>query len=262
MSRTHGFAASQLLSSANTGSSMELDPNMMVSLLSAMDMATLQPLSAQEVTLRVRGDDGAIRHLGVIILKAADGILRAYENNCPHQGGPLNASPGGRFFSINQKREVSRNRDQGLLVCSRHGARFRPDDGLCVRGPCAGHALHVLPIQSDDSHGVTASIADVRRAACFGGRLVTDDVMGTAPGSDGKLVQVQLHPMVEAAATSNAADASESVQQRAHQTDPEYPMPKSPAPLDASGVRCRWDARLGCWRAVDGSVHFVRGSKR
>jgi nitrite reductase/ring-hydroxylating ferredoxin subunit len=35
------------------------------------------------------------------------------------------------------------------IVCFAHGALFRPDDGLCVLGPCLGQALQQQPIVID-----------------------------------------------------------------------------------------------------------------
>ncbi len=67
-----------------------------------------------------------------VILVRRDGVLRAYVNACPHQGTPLETFPD-RFLD-----------QDGLLVCSTHGARFRVEDGFCVSGPCAGKSLQAL----------------------------------------------------------------------------------------------------------------------
>ncbi|MBC3475029.1 Rieske (2Fe-2S) protein [Pseudomonas taiwanensis] len=61
------------------------------------------------------------------------GQLRVYRNLCPHLRGPLEYRKD-RFLSA----------DGQWVVCYAHGARFRPDDGTCVHGPCRGEALHVL----------------------------------------------------------------------------------------------------------------------
>ena len=63
------------------------------------------------------------------------GVLRGYVNSCPHIGTPLDWLPD-RFFT----------RDGQHLLCGTHGALFRPQDGLCVRGPCLGHSLQPAPI--------------------------------------------------------------------------------------------------------------------
>lgn len=67
-----------------------------------------------------------------VILVRRDGVLRAYVNACPHQGTPLETFPD-RFMD-----------QDGLLVCSTHGARFRVEDGFCVSGPCDGKSLTAI----------------------------------------------------------------------------------------------------------------------
>ncbi|MHB8531045.1 MAG: Rieske (2Fe-2S) protein, partial [Caulobacteraceae bacterium] len=34
-----------------------------------------------------------------------------------------------------------------LIACASHGALFRPADGLCVGGPCAGRSLSPWPVR-------------------------------------------------------------------------------------------------------------------
>ncbi len=63
------------------------------------------------------------------------GALRAFVNSCPHAGTPLDWRPGA-FFS----------QDGAYLLCSTHGALFRPEDGICVSGPCRGQALTPVPV--------------------------------------------------------------------------------------------------------------------
>ena len=75
--------------------------------------------------------------LDVVVIRRG-GVLRAYMNSCPHQGTPLETFPD-RFLDQN-----------GLLVCSTHGARFRVDGGYCVSGPCAGKALRAVVCVVED----------------------------------------------------------------------------------------------------------------
>lgn len=63
------------------------------------------------------------------------GSLYAYRNHCPHTGAPLNWMPE-QFF----------NHEGDFLQCAIHGALFKPEDGLCVHGPCQGRSLEPLPI--------------------------------------------------------------------------------------------------------------------
>lgn len=95
--------------------------------LIALDM--LQRAGAASIVL---GKGAARRDL---LLLHHGGAVRAYENACPHRDTPLEG-PTGRFF----------DESENLLVCSTHGARFRPDDGHCVSGPCAGRGLTPIAV--------------------------------------------------------------------------------------------------------------------
>lgn len=64
-----------------------------------------------------------------------DGAVYGYRNRCPHTGAPMDWMPH-RFLDL----------DGMFVQCSLHGALFRPEDGYCVSGPCAGQSLQVLPI--------------------------------------------------------------------------------------------------------------------
>jgi nitrite reductase/ring-hydroxylating ferredoxin subunit len=62
-------------------------------------------------------------------------IARGYVNSCPHVGSPLDWAPD-RFIAP----------DGFHLLCATHGALFRPEDGYCVSGPCAGESLEPVPV--------------------------------------------------------------------------------------------------------------------
>ncbi len=64
-----------------------------------------------------------------------EGKLRAWRNNCPHAGSPLDWIPG-QFFSDDGKQ----------LICHTHGASFDPLSGDCRSGPC-DHGLYPLPMR-------------------------------------------------------------------------------------------------------------------
>lgn len=66
-------------------------------------------------------------------------LVRAYVNECPHARHPLDWNDGKVF-----------NLERTLVLCSSHGALFRPDDGVCVLGPCVGKALTAVEILLDD----------------------------------------------------------------------------------------------------------------
>lgn len=59
-----------------------------------------------------------------------NGAYVAYENSCPHTGGPLNWQP-----------DIFLNIDETHIQCSTHLALFRLEDGFCVAGPCQGQSL-------------------------------------------------------------------------------------------------------------------------
>ena len=74
------------------------------------------------------------------ILVHRDGtVVRGYVNSCPHVGSPLDWAPD-RFISL----------DGFHLLCGTHGALFRPQDGYCVAGPCAGDSLTRVAVQLVD----------------------------------------------------------------------------------------------------------------
>lgn len=78
-------------------------------------------------------------NIELFLLKQQDHI-RAYLNNCPHLGIPLNWQPD-EFLSI----------DGTHIQCSTHGALFTLDDGHCITGPCTGQALTPLLIDQKDN---------------------------------------------------------------------------------------------------------------
>lgn len=62
-----------------------------------------------------------------------DAEVRVYRNSCPHLSVRLEYRKD-RFLSV----------DGRQIVCYAHGARFLPDTGLCVYGPCLGESLSAL----------------------------------------------------------------------------------------------------------------------
>lgn len=74
-----------------------------------------------------------------ILIVNRNGAIYAYVNACPHQHTPLETFPG-KFFDA----------EGNLLVCSTHGARFEPESGLCVSGPCEGKSLTKISLTERD----------------------------------------------------------------------------------------------------------------
>ena len=73
------------------------------------------------------------------------GLVRAYRNACPHVGTPLETLPD-RFFT----------RDGRHLLCTTHGARFNPDSGRCIAGPCRGERLPPVAVRVEGEDVVLA----------------------------------------------------------------------------------------------------------
>lgn len=80
---------------------------------------------------------------GFVVRRGGD--VAGFIDNCPHAGGPL-ALMGDRYLT----------REKDLILCSTHGALFRPDDGVCVAGPCAGDRLQPWPVALAGDEVVTA----------------------------------------------------------------------------------------------------------
>ena len=76
------------------------------------------------------------------------GQVVVYVNSCPHIGVPLDWMPH-RFLSTDGKR----------IICSTHGAEFRIEDGLCLRGPCLGEKLEAVMIEIKDGEVLVAEDA-------------------------------------------------------------------------------------------------------
>jgi len=75
---------------------------------------------------------------GIIVVRRGNEIF-GYLNACPHQMTPLEMLPD-RFFT----------RDKRHLLCTTHGARFEPETGKCVSGPCKGASLRTYPLAIKD----------------------------------------------------------------------------------------------------------------
>jgi len=69
-----------------------------------------------------------------IVLVRQGMAVYAYKNSCPHTGVSMNWQPDQFLDSAGQ-----------YIQCSVHGALFRIEDGYCVRGPCAGNTLTMIP---------------------------------------------------------------------------------------------------------------------
>ena len=62
--------------------------------------------------------------------------VTGFVDRCPHMGLPLA-----------KRLDDYLTEDADLIECDWHGALFRPEDGLCVGGPCLGASLECWPIE-------------------------------------------------------------------------------------------------------------------
>jgi nitrite reductase/ring-hydroxylating ferredoxin subunit len=78
--------------------------------------------------------DGPFPSTGILL--HCTGGVRAWRNECRHLAVRLDRENEGSLF----------DHDGGLLMCQVHGALYRPDDGMCIAGPCVGSRLRPLPV--------------------------------------------------------------------------------------------------------------------
>lgn len=78
--------------------------------------------------------DGANRFQLFVVRRSSR--VYAYENSCPHTGGPLDWV---------EDQYLTREKD--LILCATHGALFRIETGECLAGPCMGEWLRALKVR-------------------------------------------------------------------------------------------------------------------
>jgi nitrite reductase/ring-hydroxylating ferredoxin subunit len=71
-----------------------------------------------------------------VVRKGAE--VFGFVNRCPHAGHALNWQ-SDRFLT----------REQDLILCNSHGARFQIENGICVSGPCPGASLEPVALRID-----------------------------------------------------------------------------------------------------------------
>ena len=59
---------------------------------------------------------------------------RVFVNSCPH-----------RHLRLDRRGRLRFSGEQRFLVCPNHGAKFDPETGRCVSGPCFGKYLQRVP---------------------------------------------------------------------------------------------------------------------
>jgi nitrite reductase/ring-hydroxylating ferredoxin subunit len=99
--------------------------------------------------------DGVSREAFVVRYR---GAFHAYLNTCRHQGLELDFGDAHFFDDA-----------YDALVCCHHGARYRPETGECVEGPCVGGRLTALALEERGDE-----LWCLGRATPSGGREVSD----------------------------------------------------------------------------------------
>ena len=70
--------------------------------------------------------------ISILVVKKNKKVY-AYENSCPHTGGPLDWTP-----------DCFLDEERNYIQCANHGALFQIRDGLCLYGPCRNQHLRAL----------------------------------------------------------------------------------------------------------------------
>ena len=79
-----------------------------------------------------------------VLVGRVAGAWRAYHNECRHRALPLDIGANSPMAD-----------DGEHLLCHQHGALYRPSDGMCVVGPCAGESLASVDVsEADDGEGL------------------------------------------------------------------------------------------------------------
>lgn len=96
-------------------------------------LADLPDSGARNFVLEIGG-----KHFHGFVVRRGESVT-GFVDRCPHMGLPLA-----------QKLDDYLTPSGELIACSWHGALFRPEDGVCVGGPCAGSVLTAWPVQLKD----------------------------------------------------------------------------------------------------------------
>ena len=104
--------------------------------MTATEICKIDDIPDNDARGMIAAVDGKQRNI-IVVRKSNQAY--AYLNWCPHTQVLIDQIPN-KFFDAEHK----------FLVCSKHGARFRPEDGFCVSGPCEGDSLPVLNVTVKD----------------------------------------------------------------------------------------------------------------
>jgi nitrite reductase/ring-hydroxylating ferredoxin subunit len=86
-------------------------------------------------------------HARSVLVGRAEGVTHVYANVCRHREVPLDFGA-----------DTAMSFDGRHLLCHQHGAMYRPSDGACVGGPCAGAKLIAIPIEREEPDAIVLAI--------------------------------------------------------------------------------------------------------
>lgn len=93
-------------------------------------LADLPDPGARNFVLEIGG-----KHFHGFVVRRGETVT-GFVDSCPHMGLPL-AKRLDDYLTGSAE----------FIECDWHGALFRPDDGLCVAGPCTGQRLRAWPVE-------------------------------------------------------------------------------------------------------------------
>ena len=88
---------------------------------------------------------GSDKYLPGIIIYKNNNTIKAWINNCPHANLTLDLIEG----KIQSK--------DGNLLCANHGAKFDPETGACLKGPCKKKNLTIFPFVIENNNLIAGS---------------------------------------------------------------------------------------------------------
>ena len=113
----------------------------------------------QERTIRIVRAGAS--EVGVLKIK---GVIKAYENRCPHQGGPACAGDllGRLEAVVNEQQQVIGERfseERFHIICPWHGWSYDVMTGACVADP----RLRLIPWEFEERNGILYLLGPARK---------------------------------------------------------------------------------------------------
>lgn len=114
------------------------------------DTVVIESSSVQDGGKGVRFPLPALGEFATGFVVRFNQVPYAYVNQCAHVSVELDWEEG-EFFTA----------QRDYLICATHGAHYRPDNGVCVMGPCKGKKLQAIELVEQNERILinTASIS-------------------------------------------------------------------------------------------------------